>query len=618
MGRQRNASRESSIGGAAGSSRLPLLRALLCVAALAVAALSPAVAQAEETGSEAVAWGRNLRSQLGAGFQTGDSGEESPVAVLGLSNIIEMASGEGNAEHGFAFARLSNGTVEGWGHDEFGILGTGAGESKTEKCTGEAKVEEEGKEVKEGEVEEVENAVKVTVPGLSEVKQIAASGTSAAALLTNGKVMTWGNNQEGEHGNGHGGLVCETQEVDGLVAEVKGLSGVEQISSGDGAVLALVESGGTTEVKAWGRNVENNLGLEESKNLKKEREQEHEDEKEKEKRKEEEKEGAKLGPPVEYPERFCNTPVGNVQCSKVPRTVVGLKTEKVEKELAAEGSPHIVQIAAGKNSYAALYSNGTVRPWGGSSMSLGGAEKEFNKVPGLGEGESFGKVVAISLGLSADKQQTLALLADGKVVGWGSNEDGQLGSGSEVCKTGTGEHKCIKTPREISGLENITAVSAGYASTYALSSSGTVYALGGNQYKQLGTGSVAEKSETATAVSGIGAVGNIAAGERSVYAVLGSGVKAPSPAFVVTPKKTVSEFGTIYSLTATYAFANAFKKGFKVCVYDASEECALRHLSTSEEEAKSFTQSLLAPATVYTVKIDDGGTGRSIKAETLP
>jgi alpha-tubulin suppressor-like RCC1 family protein len=616
MGRQRNASRGSSIGGAAGSSRLPLLRTLLCAAALAVAALSPAVAQAEEgEGSEAVAWGLNTKGALGAGFTTNPGGEESPVSVLGLSNIVEMASGQGNAEHGFALARLSNGQVEGWGTTEFGVLGSGAGEHETESCLEEVELKEPTEE-EEGAEPEIPG--KVRVGSLSSVKQISASATYALALLTSGAVDAWGNNEEGQHGNGKGGFVCETEEADGTIAEVSGLSHVKSIASGDGANLALVENEGKTEVKAWGRNIENSLDIEEpsKEQQKKEKTEVKEDEKKDEERKKEEEEGVKGLPPlVEFPEHYCRTDIGEQQCSKVPRTVIGLR-EVAENETTKEKEEnvHITAIAAGGSAYAALYSNGTVRVWGGSAVDLGGAEKEFEKVKKVGEGETFGRAVAVSIGSGKEPGQFLALLSSGKVVGWGNDEQGELGPEPEECKTGTGKHKCFKLPKEISGLEHITAISAGQDSTFGLNSSGTLYALGYNHHGALGIGSTSEKTEAAAAISGIGAVSEIAAGERSVYAVLDSGVKAPSPAMTVT----ASEAGGIHLLTVTYTFKEVTGKGFKRCIHVKGEKCKMEHLTTAEEEAKSFKYGIgLSPLTEYVLGLGNSEKSRSIIGETL-
>jgi alpha-tubulin suppressor-like RCC1 family protein len=620
MGRQWRASWAGTFGRTAGErSRSRLRCALVCAAALAVAAFAPALAQAEEgEGGEAVAWGRNTKSQLGAGFSTNPAGEESPVTVLGLGDIVEMASGQGNAEHGFALARLSNGTVEGWGDGEFGVLGKGEGEHKGESCVGETKLEE-GKEEEEAEPE---IPGKVRVGSLSDVKQIAAAGTAAAALLSDGDVDAWGNNEEGGHGNGKGGFVCETGESDGTIAEVKGLSHVKAIATGDGADLALVENEGKTEVQAWGRNIENNLDLEEpsKEQQKKEKEEVKEDEKEKEERKHEEEEGKELAPPKELPERRCNTDVGVVQCSKVPRPVLGLK-EVAEKETTKEKEEdvHITAITAGGSSYAALYSNGTIRVWGGSVDDWGGPEKEFEKVAGVGTGETFGPAVAVADGRVTEPGQLLALLASGKVVGWGNDERGELGPDPEECKTASGKHKCFKTPTEISGLEDITAISAGWQSTFALSSSGTLYALGFNKNGQLGIGSAREKTETATEVGGIGAVSQIAAGERSVYAVLDSGVKAPSPALTVTAENH-SGLSGFQELIASYTFKNVSGKGFKKCIrVSGSGKCpSPTHLSTAEEEAKSFKYEELENSTLYTILLSNGERTRAITAETLP
>ncbi len=73
----------------------------------------------------------------------------------------------------------------------------------------------------------------------------------------------------------------------------------------------------------------------------------------------------------------------------------------------------------------------------------------------------------------------LAIDADGKVWGWGSNAYGQLGDGTQVDRT---EPVAVMLP----GSETITKVSAGNTFAMALALSGKVYVWGANSYGQTG------------------------------------------------------------------------------------------------------------------------------------
>ena len=72
---------------------------------------------------------------------------------------------------------------------------------------------------------------------------IAAGGSHSLALLSNGTVEAWGQNNNGELGNG------ATADSSTPVA-VSGLSGVTAVAAGDNHSLALLSNG---TVVAWGQ-----------------------------------------------------------------------------------------------------------------------------------------------------------------------------------------------------------------------------------------------------------------------------------------------------------------------------------------------------------------------------
>ncbi len=170
-----------------------------------------------------MAWGDDESGQLGNG-KTLDS--EVPIAVPGLSGVVAIAAGEEDS-----LALLANGTVMAWGNNERGQLGTGNRSNKTSPAE---------------------------VKGLAPVKQIAAGGQFNLALNTDGTVVAWGDDEHGQLGNR---VFFESANEEDLFSTaplpVEGLSGVSAIAAGRTHALALL-SGGT--LAAWGNDAEGELG----------------------------------------------------------------------------------------------------------------------------------------------------------------------------------------------------------------------------------------------------------------------------------------------------------------------------------------------------------------------
>ena len=186
-------------------------RFLVAVTAMAallttgVVAIPPAVASSRSSpgltsvrprqadAGTAMTWGDNTAGELG-----NDSLAQSdvPVAVHGLTGVVSAAAG-GRQD----LALLSNGTVLAWGDDTFGELGHGVASSN-------------------GDSEHP-----VAVPGLAGVTAVAAGEADSLALLSNGTVMAWGENDNGQLGDG------SFTNSDVPVA-VSGLSGVSAIAAG--------------------------------------------------------------------------------------------------------------------------------------------------------------------------------------------------------------------------------------------------------------------------------------------------------------------------------------------------------------------------------------------------
>jgi alpha-tubulin suppressor-like RCC1 family protein len=111
---------------------------------------------------------------------------------------------------------------------------------------------------------------------------------------------------------------------------------------------------------------------------------------------------------------------------------------------------------------------------------------------------------------------------------WGYNLSGQLGVGTEEGPEACfrAEQPCAMTPRGVSGLGGVTALAGGEEHSLALLSEGTVRAWGSNESGQLGDGNSGEaqpSSALPVSVVGLGGVTAIAAGARHSLALVNGG-----------------------------------------------------------------------------------------------
>ena len=136
-----------------------------------------------------------------------------------------------------------------------------------------------------------------------------------------------------------------------------------------------------------------------------------------------------------------------------------------------------------------------------------------------------GTVRAMPPGKIADhKYHCLAVCADGTVMAWGKNDNGEIGDGTK-----TDRQYPVKVVTETDDpLTNVVSVAVGYYHSLALLSNGQVRAWGYNYFGQVGDGSVLERlypvdvrNETDTGP--LENVVAIAAGGDSSYALLSDG-----------------------------------------------------------------------------------------------
>jgi len=480
------------VGARGGRVALSLLVAL-------VAALTAWAAPASAASSGAVAWGENLFRQLGDGGVEASS--DVPVAVRSLSGVSAVSAG---GRHSLAL--LSGGTAMAWGDDEFGQLGNGSSETissvpvavsglsgVTAISAGEnhslallsngtvmAWGENESGQLGNGSFKESD--VPVAVKGLTGVSAISAGGNHSLALLKTGTVMAWGDNESGELGN------ATVKNSDVPVAVKGGLSGVSAISAGGAHSLALLKTG---TVMAWGNNESGQLG---------QGEQEEE-------------------PP------FSNVPV------------------------AVPGLTGVSGISAGASYSLALLSGGTVKAWGAGAFGQ------------LGNGATVEELAPVAVSglsgvtsVSAGGDHSVALLSNGTAMAWGGNERGMLGDGM------TGGLSDV--PVAVSGLTGVKGISAGGMHTLAYGEPlPTVTHVSPNSGPAGGGTAV---TLTGVELSGATSVmfGSVSATEFTVNSA--TSITAVAPAGTGTVKVTVTTaVGTSHATTAddfTYLPAPVVKK----------------------------------------------------------
>jgi len=228
------------------------------------------------TSGAAYCWGSNSGGQIGAGY-FGDPYPKVPTAVSGLGEGTVQSISVGEY---YACALTTGGGVKCWGKNDYGQLGIGnyedqhtpvdvtgltsgvvsiaTGSYHTCALTSGGGVKCWGNnydgQLGDGKVENYSN-VPVDVTGLSSgVETIAAGGYHSCALTTEGAAKCWGYNSQGQLGDNSN--TTRTTPVD-----VVGLNeGVSGISTGYSHTCALKERQYDVGIKCWGSNYDGELG----------------------------------------------------------------------------------------------------------------------------------------------------------------------------------------------------------------------------------------------------------------------------------------------------------------------------------------------------------------------
>ncbi|MER8186927.1 hypothetical protein [Kitasatospora sp. NPDC094015] len=177
------------------------------------------------------AWGLNDKGQLGDGTTTD---AKLPVTVSGLDSVKAIAAGDS-----FSMALLQDGTVKTWGGNDKGQLGVTPRPAKSTDPVP-APVPDA----------KTPRTTAVAIPELTTVKGITAGASHALAVLADGTVMSWGNNDKGQLGDDS--AVNKPYPV-----PVLELKNVTALSAGSQHSIALLQD---HTLRGWGNNANGQVG----------------------------------------------------------------------------------------------------------------------------------------------------------------------------------------------------------------------------------------------------------------------------------------------------------------------------------------------------------------------
>jgi alpha-tubulin suppressor-like RCC1 family protein len=381
------------------------------------AAVSRELTMPANTGSTAVTYKLSLSAR---GTKTeGIFVAERSVIVRPTGTATQVASG-----YQHSCALLSTGHIDCWGYDKQGQLGNG-----TEK------------RVEDNPVE-VEN--------IGDASQVAAGGDDSCALLSTGHIDCWGDNMDGQLGDGSTTGSLTPVEVQDLVDPSQVTAGGDDERAHACGLLS------TGHIDCWGSNQFGELGNGGS---------------------------TKSDMPVEVQDITDATQVsagdrstcavlatGHIDCWG---SQLGNGTdESSNTPVEVQDITNATQVAVGGFSTCAVLSTGHIDCWGANEDGqLGDGTTESTDTPVEVQG------ITEATRVSAGELFTCAVLSTGHAGCWGAGGLGQLGDGSTVS---------TDAPVEVQDISSGSQVAAGSKHACALVSTSQVECWGYNKQGQLG------------------------------------------------------------------------------------------------------------------------------------
>jgi alpha-tubulin suppressor-like RCC1 family protein len=424
-----------------------------------------------------LAWGYNSNGQLGIGTNSPSIISYTvQTSYIGTTNTAVSVAGS----NGGSIACMADGKVLRWGATgvtsylpiEMPYIGTtntaksvAAGNTHYLVVMADGKVLSWGTGNSDGQLGDNTNVAKTTYP--VEVKYIGTTNTAVAvaggynhslALMADGTVLAWGDNQYGELGDGTSG----TDRW--MPVTVTGLTNVVSIAAGYYHSMAVTADG---KVWAWGYNNNGQLGqyfassyttprvVKDLSNVK------------------DISGGGSHSLAVKNDGTVwawgSQSSYGQLGDNSTTQRNWPIKTNYIGTTNTA------IAVTAGYYHSLALMNNGKVLAWGCNNNGQLGDNSQTNRYQTV-EVKYIG-TTNTAIAVAAGYYHSVALMADGKVLAWGDNSKGQLGDGNAT----TDQWMPITVP----GISNAVAIAAGAYHTIAITADGTIWAWGDNTEKQL-------------------------------------------------------------------------------------------------------------------------------------
>ncbi|EYF01652.1 Hypothetical protein CAP_7971 [Chondromyces apiculatus DSM 436] len=383
-------------------------------------------------------WGGNAYGQLGLGFsfnnrvgdQVGEMGANLPAVNLGTGKTaVALAAGDNHT-----CAVLNDGTLKCWGVNDSGQLGLGG---MTAVGTSPSHMGD--------------NLPAVALGTAKTAVAVSAAGEHTCAVLNDGSVKCWGNNDSGQLGLGdtlsRGGDTAQMGDSLPAVALGTGQSAIA-VSAAGGHTCVLLNGG---SVKCWGYNTYGQLGL-----------------------------GSPASRGTSPSDMGNNLPAVNLGTGKTATLV-----------------------SAGSQYTCAVLNDGSVKCWGNNDYGQLGLGDTFNR--GTGSTSMGDNLPVVNLGtgktatlVSAGGRHTCAVLNDSTIKCWGYNSSvGQLGLGDTASRGTSAAQMGNNLPAVNLGTSvSATLVDTSADHTCALLGAGNLKCWGASNDGQLGLGDTSARGSS--------------------------------------------------------------------------------------------------------------------------
>lgn len=376
-------------------------------------------------------WGTNSNGQLGTGVSGAATSSPTPVAVIGLSNVVELVV-SGSSDHSHSCARRNDGAVLCWGRNYSGQIGNGQAGATGDQW--------------------LHVATPTIVAGIGgAAHQVVVGGQFTCAVRADGRVLCWGTDMSGVIGFDSRDVSLRSTPV---VRENP--TAIVRLAAGTDHVCAMDDE---ARLQCWGDRSVGQLG------------------------------DGTLGyvsRPIAVhelasvrslstgsrPFTCASTDAGQVHCWGLNENDIleaGSARAKTTPGAPMAGIFGADSVAVGGNHFCAVVTGGQVSCWGRNDRG------QLGRVPGGTEPPAiiggFDQVKRLALGW----QHSCALHQNGRVSCWGLNSSGQLGRGTTI-----NSHE----PGYVLGVEGAVGLDVGEQHACAVVGNGDVYCWGSNSSRQ--------------------------------------------------------------------------------------------------------------------------------------